>query len=109
MENDIKTFEKFLYVKTIFQTLFEDKKDSNMDFQEGFFQCAKKKFNRNFENMLKINEIFDMGKQLRKWERSFKKNGEFSGVARKSIEKLYEDFQKNSEFYLKLSAEVKDI
>ena len=105
---DFKTYKKLIYVKTIFETLFKAK---NKFFKEDmiYFSRARRKYGVYFKGMLEIEEIFEICQQLKIWESGFKRNKKFSDSGRISIEKVYNDFQKNHEFYQKLSSEVNEI
>ena len=105
---DFKTYEKLIYVKTIFETLFKAK---NKFFKEDmiYFSRARRKYGVYFKYMLEIEEIFNICGNLKKWETGFKKNKKFSSSGRIAIEKIYIDFRKNHGFYQKLSSEVNEI
>lgn len=105
---DFKTYEKLIYAKTIFETFFKAK---NKFFKEDmiYFSRARRKYGVYFKNMIEIEEIFEICGKLKTWETGFKKNKKFSASGRTSIEKIYNDFQKNHEFYQKLSTEVNEI
>ena len=105
---DFKTYEKLIYVKTIFKTFF---KANNKFFKEDmiYFARARRNYGSYFKGMLEIEEIFEICRQLKTWESGFKKNKKFSVSGRIAIEKVYTDFQKNHEFYQKLSSEVNEI
>lgn len=105
---DFKTYEKLIYVKTIFEILFKADNKFLKDDQI-YFLRARRKYGVYFKHMLEIEEIFEMCRQLKTWESGFKKNKKFSVSGRISIEKVYNDFQKNHEFYQKLSSEVNEI
>ena len=105
---DFKTYEKLIYVKTIFETFFKADNKFLKDDQI-YFSRARRKYGVYFKYMLEIEEIFEICGNLKTWESGFKKNKKFSDSGRIAIEKIYNDFQKNYEFYKKLSSEVNEI